>query len=73
MTEISQLSVRTALPIMGIQQIKSVSLVQILGTSGGNVQIGTYNAAVIAARHKIPFIVVAPVSTVDLDISDGSK
>ncbi|KAL5523878.1 MRI1 [Sanghuangporus baumii] len=35
-------------------------------------KIGTYNAAVLAARHNIPFIVVAPVSTVDLDISDGS-
>lgn len=36
-------------------------------------KIGTYNAAVLAARHNIPFIVVAPISTVDLDISDGSK
>jgi len=36
-------------------------------------QIGTYNAAVLAAKHKIPFIVVAPISTVDLDIDDGSK
>ncbi|KAH7912002.1 hypothetical protein BJ138DRAFT_1084540 [Hygrophoropsis aurantiaca] len=36
-------------------------------------KIGTYNAAVLAARHKIPFIVVAPVSTVDLDIADGSS
>ncbi|KAF9231936.1 hypothetical protein BU15DRAFT_55596 [Melanogaster broomeanus] len=36
-------------------------------------KIGTYNAAVLAARHKIPFIVVAPTSTVDLDISDGSS
>jgi len=35
-------------------------------------KIGTYNAAVLAARHKIPFIVVAPISTVDLDVSDGS-
>lgn len=35
-------------------------------------QIGTYNAAVLASRHKIPFIVVAPVSTVDLDIADGT-
>ncbi|KAF8894040.1 hypothetical protein BD779DRAFT_1435233 [Infundibulicybe gibba] len=35
-------------------------------------KIGTYNAAVIAARHKIPFIVVAPISTLDLDIVDGS-
>ncbi|RPD59873.1 eukaryotic translation initiation factor 2B [Lentinus tigrinus ALCF2SS1-6] len=36
-------------------------------------KIGTYNAAVLAARHNIPFIVVAPVSTVDLDIADGSS
>ncbi|KAF7979854.1 hypothetical protein HWV62_40609 [Athelia sp. TMB] len=36
-------------------------------------KIGTYNAAVLAARHKIPFIVVAPVSTVDLDIASGSS
>ncbi|KZT08358.1 Methylthioribose-1-phosphate isomerase [Laetiporus sulphureus 93-53] len=35
-------------------------------------KVGTYNAAVLAFRHKIPFIVVAPVSTVDLDIQDGS-
>ena len=36
-------------------------------------QIGTYNAAVLAARHRIPFIVVAPISTVDLDIPDGTQ
>ena len=36
-------------------------------------QIGTYNAAVLAARHKIPFIVVAPITTVDLDIPDGTQ
>ncbi|KAJ8522491.1 hypothetical protein ONZ45_g976 [Pleurotus djamor] len=35
-------------------------------------KIGTYNAAVLAARHGIPFIVVAPVSTVDLEVPDGS-
>ncbi|EIW63326.1 eukaryotic translation initiation factor 2B [Trametes versicolor FP-101664 SS1] len=34
-------------------------------------KIGTYNAAVLAARHNIPFIVVAPVSTVDLEVADG--
>ena len=39
----------------------------------GRLQIGTYNAAVLAARHGIPFIVVAPVSTVDMDIEDGSR
>ncbi|KAH7929840.1 putative translation initiation factor [Leucogyrophana mollusca] len=36
-------------------------------------KIGTYNAAVLAARHKIPFIVVAPISTVDLDVADGAS
>ncbi|KAG8895999.1 S-methyl-5-thioribose-1-phosphate isomerase [Tulasnella sp. 403] len=36
-------------------------------------KVGTYNAAVLAARHNIPFIVVAPVSTVDLNTEDGSK
>ena len=36
-------------------------------------QIGTYNAAVLAARHKIAFIVVAPISTVDLEIPHGSQ
>ncbi|KAG9102720.1 S-methyl-5-thioribose-1-phosphate isomerase [Ceratobasidium sp. 370] len=36
-------------------------------------KVGTYNAAVLAARHNIPFIVVAPVSTVDLDTPDGSQ
>ncbi|KAI0812505.1 eukaryotic translation initiation factor 2B [Irpex lacteus] len=36
-------------------------------------KVGTYNAAVLAARHNIPFIVVAPVSTVDLDIESGSS
>lgn len=27
----------------------------------------------LAARHNIPFIVVAPISTVDLDTPDGSR
>jgi methylthioribose-1-phosphate isomerase len=35
-------------------------------------KVGTYNAAVLAARHGIAFIVVAPVATLDLDIADGS-
>jgi len=36
-------------------------------------KIGTYNAAVIAARHNIPFMVVAPISTVDLDVDNGTQ
>jgi methylthioribose-1-phosphate isomerase len=35
-------------------------------------KIGTYTLAVLAARHKIPFYVAAPVSTFDLAIPDGS-
>ncbi len=27
----------------------------------------------LAARHNIPFIVVAPITTVDLDVADGSE
>jgi methylthioribose-1-phosphate isomerase len=36
-------------------------------------KIGTYSVAVLAREHKIPFWVVAPLSTFDPDTSDGSK
>ncbi|KAH8814741.1 hypothetical protein DL96DRAFT_1624786 [Flagelloscypha sp. PMI_526] len=35
-------------------------------------KIGTYQAAVLASRHKIPFIVVAPITTVDLSTPSGA-
>ena len=35
-------------------------------------KIGTYTVAVLAARHKLPFYVAAPLSTIDLAIADGS-
>ena len=35
-------------------------------------KIGTYSVAVLAAVHQIPFYVVAPVSTFDLSIPDGT-
>ncbi|HUG30707.1 MAG TPA: S-methyl-5-thioribose-1-phosphate isomerase [Candidatus Limnocylindria bacterium] len=35
-------------------------------------KLGTYTLAVLAARHGIPFIVCAPLSSVDLDTPDGS-
>jgi methylthioribose-1-phosphate isomerase len=35
-------------------------------------KIGTYSLAVLAARHEIPFYVVAPTSSVDLDTPDGT-
>jgi methylthioribose-1-phosphate isomerase len=36
-------------------------------------KIGTYTLAVLAARHRIPFYVAAPLSTIDLAVSDGSS
>jgi hypothetical protein len=38
-----------------------------------DVQIGTYQAAVLAQRHNVPFMVVAPVTTVDLSLSTGAE
>ncbi|CAG8708266.1 1730_t:CDS:2, partial [Acaulospora colombiana] len=35
-------------------------------------KIGTYNAAVLAQRHGVPFVVCCPVSTLDLEVADGS-
>ncbi len=36
-------------------------------------KIGTYPLAVLADRHGVPFYVVAPSSTVDLETGDGSE
>jgi methylthioribose-1-phosphate isomerase len=35
-------------------------------------KIGTYTLAVLAARHKIPFYVAAPLSTIDLKLAEGA-
>ncbi|WVW86012.1 methylthioribose-1-phosphate isomerase [Kwoniella bestiolae CBS 10118] len=35
-------------------------------------KIGTYQAAVLAQRHNIPFMVVAPVTTIDLSLKTGA-
>jgi methylthioribose-1-phosphate isomerase len=35
-------------------------------------KVGTYPLAVLAARHGVPFLVAAPLSTVDLDTPSGS-
>ena len=34
-------------------------------------KVGTYPLAVLASRHAVPFYVVAPASTVDLDTPSG--
>jgi len=36
-------------------------------------KVGTYGLAVLARRHDVPFVVVAPVSTVDLATADGAS
>ena len=36
-------------------------------------KIGTYQVAVLARRHNIPFIVAAPVSTIDPDMPSGDS
>jgi methylthioribose-1-phosphate isomerase len=36
-------------------------------------KVGTYTVAVLAKENSIPFYVAAPLSTVDLQASDGSK
>jgi methylthioribose-1-phosphate isomerase len=35
-------------------------------------KVGTYGLAVLASHHRVPFVVVAPVSTIDLDTPHGS-
>jgi methylthioribose-1-phosphate isomerase len=35
-------------------------------------KVGTYGLAVLAGYHQVPFVVAAPVSTVDLDTPDGA-
>jgi methylthioribose-1-phosphate isomerase len=44
-------------------------------TANGDVanKIGTYNLAVLARHHGVKFMVVAPTSTVDMNLTDGSQ
>jgi methylthioribose-1-phosphate isomerase len=35
-------------------------------------KIGTYSVAILAKEHNIPFYVAAPISTIDLTLTDGS-
>ena len=36
-------------------------------------KVGTYGLAVLASHHRVPFVVVAPVSTIDLASPDGES
>ena len=35
-------------------------------------KVGTYGLAVLARQHGVPFVVVAPVSTIDFQTADGA-
>jgi methylthioribose-1-phosphate isomerase len=35
-------------------------------------KIGTYSLAVLAAHHELPFYIVAPTSTIDLETATGA-
>jgi methylthioribose-1-phosphate isomerase len=43
-------------------------------TADGSVanKVGTYGLAVLASHHQVPFVVVAPTSTIDPDTPDGA-
>jgi methylthioribose-1-phosphate isomerase len=36
-------------------------------------KVGTYSLAVLARHHNVPFVVVAPISTIDPDTPDGAS
>ena len=36
-------------------------------------KVGTYGLAVLARHHDVPFVVVAPVSTIDFGTADGAS
>ena len=46
---------------------------RIAGNGDACNKIGTYSVSVLAKAHDIPFYVVAPTSTFDLSLSDGSQ
>jgi methylthioribose-1-phosphate isomerase len=61
--------------MMRLQQVDLVVVGADRIAANGDVanKIGTYSVAVLAKEHEIPFYVAAPLSTIDLDTSDGSR
>ena len=61
--------------MMRLGKIDAVIVGADLIAANGDVanKIGTYTVAVLAKEHGIPFYVAAPISTVDLNTTDGSK
>ncbi len=46
---------------------------RIAGNGGTANKVGTYNLAVLAARHDVPMYVAAPTSTIDLELTEGAS
>jgi methylthioribose-1-phosphate isomerase len=65
----------TAATVMKNKKIDCVIVGADRVASNGDVanKIGTYNVAILARHHNIPFYVAAPSSSFDPGISDGSK
>jgi len=61
--------------MMGLGQVDLVVVGADRIAANGDVanKVGTYSVAVLAKEHGIPFYVAAPISTVDLNTSDGTK
>ncbi len=61
--------------MMRLGKIKAVVVGSDRIAANGDVanKIGTYQVAVLADRHNIPFIVAAPVSTIDPDMPSGDS
>jgi methylthioribose-1-phosphate isomerase len=36
-------------------------------------KIGTYNVAIVAKEHNVPFYIAAPLSTIDISIQSGAQ
>ena len=60
--------------MMSLGEIEAVVVGTVRVAANGDVanKIGTYKIAVLARRHNIPFYVACPISSIDMDIADGS-
>lgn len=73
--EVTLICDNTAASVMKSGRIDSVIVGADRVAANGDVanKIGTYNVAVLAHHHGIPFYVAAPTSSFDPDISNGGK
>lgn len=73
--EVTLICDNTAATVMKNKKIDCVIVGADRVAANGDVanKIGTYNVAILAKHHKIPFYVAAPSSSFDPAISDGTK